>query len=127
MDLSLRGQEVSRICFDYAVVIEATNGTEVRIGTPFQLWAAELGHRDEVRPERVAEMGSTVVSLLRQKVVEASVGESGGLRLRFASGQRLECPPDERFEAWTLVTASGERMVCMPGGGIARWPGTSTA
>jgi hypothetical protein len=125
--LSLQGHDVSRICFDYAVVIEAINGTEVRIETPFQLWAADSGHRDEVHPDRVAETGSAVVSLLRQKVVEASVGESGGLRLRFASGQRLECPPDEKFEAWTLVTASGERMVCRPGGGVAHWPGTSTA
>jgi len=127
MEYSLEGQEVSRLCFDYAVVIETVDGTELRIETPFRLSSADSTHLDEVHPDRLDEMGSVVVGLLRQQIVRASIDESGALSLRFARGQRLECPPDPKFEAWTLVTASGEQMVCLPGGGVAHWSGSSSS
>lgn len=126
MEYSLEGQEVGRLSFDYAVVIETVDGTELRIETPFQISSGDSTHQDEVHPDRLDETGHAVVCLLRQQIVRASIDKSGALDLRFARGQRLECPPDARFEAWTLVAAAGERMVCMPGGGVAHWPGASS-
>ena len=125
MEYSLEGQEISRLCFDYAVVLTTTDGTELRIESRFQLFSPDGTQSVDVDPDRLDETGSTVVGLLRRQVVLASIEESGAISLRFASGQRLECEPDEQFEAWTLVTAAGERMVCLPGGGTAHWPGTA--
>ena len=125
MEYSLEGQEVSRLCFDYAVVLETADGTELRIESRFQLSSGDGAQSVDVDPDRLGETGTAVVGLLRQQVVLASIDESGAISLRFANGQRLKCEPDEQFEAWTLVTAAGERMVGLPGGGIAHWPGTS--
>lgn len=118
---SLTGQEVSRLSLDYAVVLVMLDGTELRIETPFQFSSADLSQSTEVRPDRLDETAWFLVSLLRQQVASSSIAESGELSLRFARGQHLECPPDAEFEAWTLVTSSGERIVCIPGGGFAHW------
>ncbi len=125
MAYTLEGQEVSRLCLDYGVVLETLDGTELRIESPFRLSSPDGTQSSEVRPDRLDETGSAVVGLLRQRIESASIGESGALSLRFANGSRLDCEPDEQFEAWTLVTAAGERMVCLPGGGVAHWPGGS--
>lgn len=125
MEYTLEGQEVSRLCLDYGVVLEMLDGTELRIESPFRLSSPDGTQSSEVRPDRLDETGSAVVGLLRQRIESASIGESGALSLRLANGSRLECEPDEQFEAWTLVTAAGERMVCLPGGGVAHWPGGS--
>ncbi|WP_375141406.1 DUF6188 family protein [Arthrobacter sp. STN4] len=127
MEYSLQGQEISRICFDYSVVLETIDGTELRIESPFNLFAAESMPPDEVLPDLLRETGSVVVRLLNVKITEASIRESGELSLRFASGQYLQCLPDDGFEAWTLVAATGERAVCMPGGGVSYWPASHPA
>lgn len=121
MEYSLQGQEITRICLDYAVVLETADGTELRIESSFKLTSRDSTGGDEVRPDRLQESGSAVIQLLNTTISEASIRESGDLSLKFASGQYLQCPPDDRFEAWTLVTTTGERAVCMPGGGVSYW------
>lgn len=123
MEYSLEGQEVSRLCLDYAVVLETLDGAELRIESPFQLSSPDGAQSHEVCPDRLDQAGNAIVGLLRQRIEFAFISESGALSLRFAGGPQLDCEPHERFEAWTLVTAAGERMVCLPGGGIAHWPG----
>ncbi|NMM17068.1 MAG: hypothetical protein HHJ14_07985 [Cellulomonas sp.] len=125
MEYSLEGQEVSRLCLDYAVVLQTVDGTELRIESPFRLSSHDGAQTEEVRPDCLDQAGSAVVGLLRQRIESAFIDESGALSLRFANGLRLDSEPDEHFEAWTLVTADGERMVCLPGGGVAHWPGGS--
>jgi hypothetical protein len=127
MEYSLEDQVISRICFDYGVVLETDDGTELRIESRFLLSSPDGKQSAEVDPGRLDQTGSPVVELLRQRVVLASIDESGVLSLRFADGHSLDCEPDSRFEAWTLVTVGGERMVCMPGGGIAHWAGKPSA
>lgn len=124
MEYSLEGQEVSRLCLDYAVVFETVDGTELRLEARFQISSGDAASV-EVDPDRLADTGSAVVGLLRQQIAAALIDESGVLSLHFTNGQRLQCEPDEQFEAWTLTTAAGERMVCLPGGGVAHWPGAS--
>ncbi len=126
MEDSLVGQEVSRLCFDFSILIETVNDTELRIEGPFQLSYGDSTQLVEVDPDRLGQTGAALLRLLRQQVEYAQVSESGELSLRFTNGERLQCPPDARFEAWTLVTASGGRMVCMPGGGVARWSDASS-
>ena len=125
MEYSLEGQEVSRICFDHGVALETADGTELRIESRFSvLDGTQLVHVD---PDHLDQTGRSVVLLLRQRVSRASIDESGALSLRFASGHGLDCKPDEQFEAWTLTTVGGERMVCMPGGGVVYWTGNPSA
>jgi hypothetical protein len=123
MEFALEGQEIGRVCVDYAVVLETVDGTELRLESRFQISSPD--DSAEIDPERLEVTGGTAVTLLRQQVARASVGESGVLSIQFANGQQLRCDPDGQFEAWTLTTASGERMVCLPGGGVAHWPGAS--
>ena len=122
MEYSLEGQEVSRVCLDYAVVLETVDRTELRLEAGFQISSGDAPPF-QVDPDRLVDTGSAVVGLLRQRIAMALIDESGVLTLHFANGQRLQSEPDEQFEAWTLTTAAGERMVCLPGGGIAHWPG----
>ncbi len=93
------------------------------------LWWARLSPVDgapvEVEPDRLPDTGNSVVGLLRQQIAMALIDESGALSLQFANGPLLHSKPDERLEAWTLTTAGGERMVCMPGAGVAYLPGAS--
>ena len=124
MEYSLEGQEISRICLDYAVTVGTVDGTELRIESVFRLTSADGSRSVEIDPNNLSDTGESVVQLLHQQVVLATMAESGALALRCARGERIECEPDEQFEAWTLVTAAGERMVCLPGGGIAHWPGS---
>lgn len=124
MEYSLEGQEISRICLDYAVTFETVDGTELRIESVFRLTSADGSRSVEIDPNNLSDTGETVVHLLHQQIVLATMAESGALALRCARGERIECEPDEQFEAWTLATAAGERMVCLPGGGIAHWPGS---
>jgi Family of unknown function (DUF6188) len=123
IEFALEGQEVGRLCLDYAVVLETVDGAELRLESRFQISSLDDSQSAEVDPDRLGETGSVVVGLLRQRIALASLSESGVLSLRFTNGQRLQCEPDEQFEAWTLTTAAGERMVCLPGGGVAHWPG----
>lgn len=124
MEYSLDGQEVSRLCLDYAVVIETVDGTKLRLETPFQISSGDAPSF-QVDPDRLVDTGRAVVGLLRQQIAMALIDDSGFLSLHFTNGQRLQCEPDEQFEAWTLTTAAGERMVCLPGGGVAHWPAAS--
>jgi hypothetical protein len=124
MEYALEGQEVSRVCLDYAVVLETVDATELRLETRFEILSGDAASL-EVDPDRLSETGIPVVGLLRQQIAMAVIDESGVLSLHFSDGQRLLCEPDEQFEAWTLTTAAGERMVCLPGGGVAHWPGAS--
>lgn len=123
MRYSLQGQEISRICFDYAVVLITVDGTELRIESPFRLASPAGDLTTVVEPDHLDRSGKEVVGLLRQRIAEADIADSGELSIRFADGQHLVCSPDEQFEAWTLVSAAGERMVCLPGGGVAHWQG----
>lgn len=126
MDYLLQGQVITRITFDTSVVLETVDGTVLRIESPFKLFPAEHMAPVEVLPDLLPETGAVVVRLLNLEITEASIHESGELFLRFSSGQYLQCLPDGRFEAWTLLGTMGEQAVCMAGGGIARWSASDT-
>ena len=125
MEYSLEGQEIARICLDFAVALDTVDGTELRIEARFRVTSPDESRSVDIDPSDVRNAGEPLVRLLHQRIVLAAVDESGALSLRFAHGERLDCEPDQRFEAWTLVTPGGERMVCLPGGGVAHWPGGS--
>lgn len=121
IERALVGQVVSQLSLDHATSIQTVDGTELRIETPFQISTADPAQLVEVNPDHLSDTSSAVVRLLHQEIVDATIDETGALSLHLAQGARLACPPDPTFEAWTLVTATGDLVVCMPGGDVAHW------
>jgi hypothetical protein len=54
-----------------------------------------------------------VLALLHRRVVSAEIAD-WELRLSFDSGAILVCPPDSRFEAWSLALAGESTLDCPP-------------
>lgn len=121
MKYAIEGQEVSRICVDYAVTLQTADGAELRIETGFAVAASGAEPIVAVEPEHLGSAGAQVLALIRRRLVAAAIHDSGRLELRFEGDARLLCEPNENFEAWTLSAPDGEIVVCLPGGGIARW------
>lgn len=122
MKYSIQGQQVQRLCFDYAVSIETSDGAVLRIETPFQLSQSGEDPFQTVDPEHLEQSGSSLFSLINGEIGSASISDWGALSIRFAKGQLLLCEPNSQFEAWSIASPSGEQMVCLPGGGVAVWP-----
>ena len=120
MEYVLEGQEITRICLDFAVTLMTGDGAELQIGEPFTLTEGE--RTDQVHPEQLATSDGSILGLVHQRITAATIEEQGGLTLQFSNGQILTCPPGAEYEAWTLVSRAGERMVSQPGGGLAHWP-----
>ena len=61
-------------------------------------------------------------AMIGQAVTEADSSEAvGSLVLHFDDGTLLTIEPDQEYEAWTAAGPSGEKLVCLPGGGLAIW------
>jgi len=121
----IEGQEISRICVDFAVALQTVDGVELRIETGFAVTSSADTPLLSTRADDLGEAGGHVLALLRQRVSAAAIDDSGRLELTFSGGGRLICEPDEEFEAWVLTAPGGERVVCSPGGGTVRWAGGS--
>ncbi|MGV9851227.1 DUF6188 family protein [Streptomyces sp. NPDC003442] len=122
MDLNLRGQSVTRVCFDAAFTLLTGEDYEVRVETSasIQVPGRDLALFDPESPDATA---AQLVSLVHDTVTSAEVGSAGDLLISFESGAELAVAPDSDYEAWGLVGPNGSRVVCMPGGEIARWSG----
>lgn len=45
----------------------------------------------------------------------------GGLEIRFGDGELLGVEPDPDYEAWEMYSTRGERLIAVPGDGVAKW------
>jgi len=45
----------------------------------------------------------------------------GGLEIRFDDGELLRVEPDPDYEAWEMYSTRGERLIAVPGDGVAKW------
>ncbi len=120
MDLNLRGQSVTRVCFDAALTLLTSAGYEVRVETDASVQAPG-GDLVPFDPESPGATTVRLVSLVRDAVTSAEVGCAGDLLISFESGTELTVAPNSDYEAWGLVGPNGSRVACMPGGEIARW------
>lgn len=119
MERSLEGLRVQRICLDHAASLYFDDGTELRIEAPYRV-SSLAGERLIDPSDRVGSV-DPVVALMDERVLGAAVGDTGVLSLHFSGGSTLTSEPDPEFEAWVLTSATGQLLVCMPGGSIARW------
>ncbi|MFD5110081.1 DUF6188 family protein [Streptomyces cinereoruber] len=122
MNLNLRGQAVTRVCFDAALTVLTSGDCELRVETEATLRVSS-GEHVSFDPEFPDSASSHLAGLIRDVITEAEVGRVGDLLIEFESGMKLIVPPDEEYEAWGIVGAKGKRVTCMPGGEIAVWSG----
>lgn len=121
MQLKLKGQTVSRVCFDYGLVIQMSSDCELRIETTANF--REAGQPSiRFAPETPGAVAMQLVQLMRREVSRAEVSSSGTLSLIFSDETELVVPPDSDYEAWQLIGPDW-RVVCMPGGELATWSG----
>ena len=120
MKLGLEGQSVTHKTVDYTVSLNTNAGFEIRIETNFSLRTPE-GDFD-LSPESSDMQAERLQSLLHQTVTSSVADESGALSLGFSDGSRLHVDPNDSYEAWTVASPGGMKVVSMPGGELAVWP-----
>ena len=120
MNLNLDGQTIDAITLDFAVTIRTSGGAEFRIGTGMTIRGSE-GSMVWLQAEAVGPASVALVGLLHRTISSAEVDEDGTLRLTLDSEVQVEVHPGRKFEAWTFDGAAGEKLVALPGGGLAVW------
>ena len=122
MNLNLRGQAITRVCFDAALTLLTSGDCELRVENEATL---KLSGGDHVSfdPEAPDVAAPHLVRLNGDVIAEAEAGKAGDLVIEFESGTKLTVRPDDDYEAWGLVGPMGRRAICTPGGEIAVWGG----
>jgi hypothetical protein len=121
MEQVLVGQEIARICFDFAVMLQLETGAELMLETDFDLTQANTEDRLHISPGDTSATAEALAPLVHQQIVSVGIEESGVLSVVFSEGTSLTCPPNDRFEAWSITTMTGERVVALQGGSVSRW------
>jgi hypothetical protein len=120
MELGLQGQRVVHETAGYGITLLTDAGYEICIESDLSMRTPE-GDFDYsigasiLHPEEIH-------SLLHQTVTSSEADGSGALILSFDDGATLKVEPNDDYEAWTLAGPHGVKLVCMPGGELARWP-----
>ena len=120
-DLGACGAPIIRIAFDHGLVVTTEDAAELRIEGAFLLRQAHGVLRIDPGEGRPAVPGRWDDPPDGEFLMTAAADRHGMLSVGFNTGWRLRVPPDEQFEAWTFTGASGEKVVCMPGGELAIW------
>lgn len=121
MELGLEGRTVTQARAGFTVSLDLGADNEVRVETDFVMRTADGDRHFSLGAESVDQ--AALDSLLGQEVTSAVVGESGALFLAFGDGVSLRVEPHDVYEAWTFAGPGGRKVVCMPGGELAVWPG----
>lgn len=120
MELPITGQRVSVVASEYMVEVSTGGGFELQIEGDMEIESGR-GDRWSVVLADGGGSQSDLEPVLRGAITSAVVNSSGTLTIDLDSGNRLVVPPDEEYEAWTLVGPNGYRVVCMPNGELAIW------
>ncbi|MDW5614059.1 MULTISPECIES: DUF6188 family protein [Mycolicibacterium] len=124
MDLGLNGKSLQSVLIEYTLRMQLSDVYFIVIESPFNV--DSHGESVSLSPEEDAdEAFQPIRQLVGQTVEEATADETGALRVRFSDGTRLEVPPDEAYEAWSVSGPNGALVVCTPGGKLAIWSASS--
>ncbi|WP_455712030.1 DUF6188 family protein [Streptomyces hygroscopicus] len=88
MDLNLRGQSVTRVCFDAAFTLLTSEDYEVRVEADASIQAPG-GELVVFDPESPGATAAQLVSLVHDTITSAEVGSVGGLHISFESGAEI--------------------------------------
>jgi hypothetical protein len=71
----------------------------------------------EINVSQAPRESGAILELLGAEVLDASE-DDGTLSLAFENGARVQVPPDEHYESWT-VGIGGDTVTCLPGGDVS--------
>lgn len=113
---------VERVSFEYGISILTPSGTDLRIGTLFQI----VSHEDQVEVDPEAPIGyaDRILEVLHKELTSCVATKDGVLKLAFEGGLiKWIVRPDKNYEAWVLNASTGafQLIVCGPGGDLAFW------
>jgi len=120
-ELPLVGDTISRCMVDAAFHIQFLDRKDpvtVTVESPFTLTKGGVSKR--LSPEEPIELGPAL-ELFKGIVVTALAYKTGHLRIELSGGLMLTVPPDDEYEAWSIVSDHNLKMVCTPGGTVALW------
>jgi hypothetical protein len=100
---------------------------EIKVTVECRLVTDGLGDpsRIDVQTDRAAL--EALAAQIGHVPIQRCAVRAGVLGLELGAGRVLSAPPDERYEAWSVL-GGGYRLICCPGGELAIWgpgdPGT---
>jgi hypothetical protein len=120
---SFAGKVVHSIRLDYALTIWTTDNWELDLnGDAYLLTAAGMTTIDS--GQSVDELPESLAALVGAEITEVLVARDGHLAVNFKDAQ-LSVRAADDYEAWQITGPEGQRLVCMPGGELANWPGNA--
>lgn len=121
--LSSQDAEVTRLCFDWGLVLTVGSvqpQTDIRIEQPAIL-VDQHGASIELLPDGDPVALAPMLQLLRRRLSKLEAFKDGHLRIEVAGGVALTVYPSEDFESWEITGPADFRMVCTPGGALTVW------
>ena len=122
MILQAEGLSVTQVRFDYSVTLVLAVGTE-HWGDLVLSSTIDIGGFavpvDPAAPEREA------LARLWGATVAIECTQGGFVHVHSSTLGPLTVSPDPDYEAWEVVRPNGERVIAMPGGGVAVWAANS--
>ena len=125
MDLGLSDYRIVGQQVDHSVGLQLTNGSFIRIESPFTMTAPEGEVRLSPETDPSEHLEGVLQRLCGLAIKRASADSDGTLVVLFDGDRRLSVEPDAAYEAWTVTRADGMMVVCMPGGTLAVWDAES--
>lgn len=125
VDLRLAGRTVSRCYVDDAFGIQLLeDGPEVdlRLGGPFVVGDGITEWR--AHAETMSNLDKAL-AIVHRTLTRAVARADGTLAIELSGGLTIRVPPNPPYESWTLASADGMKVVCLPSGGLAIWGPTT--
>ena len=124
-DLGLVGFQVCHVEVDYALGLlligeDSNDYAAFSIGGLFTL-RTPGGVVHEIDYTKGPAAFAPALSLFNQRVQNAETDGAGRLEVVFGDGHVLTAEPDGDYEAWDFNGPRGEKVICLPSGGLAVW------
>jgi hypothetical protein len=88
-------------------------------------WTLAIGgafSMTRITDEEPISAAQLVPDLVSETVLSARARKADGeLEIRFTHGWVLAVEPDLDYEAWEMYSSRGERLIAVPGDGVAKW------
>jgi Family of unknown function (DUF6188) len=102
-----------------------TSSAELKLTSPTTAWTITIEGTFAVRRDNNEVNPAELSALVGESVITLRARKSDGqLDVEFTHGWLLTVSPDDQYEAWQMSSSSGERLIAVPGNGVAIWRAT---
>ncbi len=115
---ALAGQPVDIVRWDYGLRFWTRDNWEVLLAGDIEVSApdGQVGLVDTAAPDN--RLPASLEGLEDQFIGQVVTGPDGTVSIPVGE-RRLTVAAGEDFEAWQVMGPAGQRVICMPGGGLA--------